>query len=329
MSLKTLAKTRWTIEADRVTIYPYGLFYILAGVIAIFFAGLLFLYMHYQNVTLADTLPLLLVVVFIVVVFWGFALTYIEFDNSKGRMRKMLMGFIPTTTIPLANLQGIDLVSGLTTGSYNYNLFRKDSRYGNGIVVSSSYTKSNDPNAIAFVDEAVPIIHSYLDGYDSAADYAEEPITSYQYFEKKGDSYSIKTKKIGGLIFGLLFIGFGIWLFTVPADNLFAIIFCIALFFLFGLVFINAAFTQITFDPQARTVKRTGLFRFLNKQYDFNNFTGIQTVRHTMNFIYVRTSVNLNFEVAGKAHVLTVASLFRSKSVDRFIRELYQIMDIR
>jgi hypothetical protein len=329
MSLKSLLKTRWKIETDRVTIYPYGLFYIFSAVMAIFSGGLLIIYTQYQNTTVAESLPLVLLILLIVVLFWGSALTYIEFDNSKGRMRKILLGFIPTVTIPLADLQGIDVVSGMTTGSYNYNLFRKDSRFGRGIVVSSAYTKNDDPNAVAFVEEAVPIIHSYLDKYDSAADFVQEPLTAYKYFEPKGNSYVIKSRKAGSFIFGLLFFGIGIWLFTIPADSLIAILFCIALFFLFGLVFINAAFTNFVFDPQARTVKRTGLFRFLNKQYDFNNFRGIQTVRHTMNFIYVRTSINLNFEVTGKNEILTVASLFRSKSVDRFIRELYQIMDVR
>jgi len=332
MSLKSLTKTRWKIEPDRVVIYPYGLFYIFAPIMAVFSAGLLFLYTYYQNVTIAESLPLVLLALLVVVLMWGAANTYIEFDNRQGRMRKMLLGFIPTVTIPFAELQGISAVSLITTGSYNYNVFRKNARHGKGVVVSSSYTRNDDPNAIAFVNEPVPIIHGYLDLYDQPEDFVREPITAFKYFKQQGAAYVIKQNKIGSLIFGFIFIGIAIWLFTIPTDSLLAIILCIALFLLFGLVFINAAFTQLIFNPQAQTVERTGLFRFLNKHYSFANFAGVQTVRHTMNFIYVRTSVNLFFELPdknGKQDTLTVASLFKGRSVDRFIEEFYQIMDKR
>ena len=329
MSIKSLTKTRWKIEPSRVVIFPYGAFYIFVPIMAVLGAGLLFLYTHYQNVAVAEFLPLVLLILLIVILMWGAANTYIEFDNRQGRMRKMLFGFIPTVTIPFAELQGINVVSQINTGSYNYNVFRKDARHGKGVVVSSAYTRNDDPNAIAFVNEAVPAIHGYLDLYDRPEDFVQKPITSYKYFEQEGSAYKVKNRKVGSIILGLLFFGVGIWLFSVPADSVLAILLCIALFFLFGLVFINAAFTQLIFDPQAQTVKRTGLFRFLNKQYDFADFTGIQTIRHTMNLIYVRTSINLYFEVPGKngkQNALTVASLYRGRSVDRFIEEFYQIM---
>ncbi len=332
MSLKSLVKTRWKIEPDSVTIYPYGLFYILAPVMAVFGAVLLFLYIHYQNSSLSASLPLVLFVVLIVVLMWGAANTHIAFNNRQGRMRKMLFGFIPTVTIPFAEIQGIDVVSHITTGSYNYSAFRKSARHGKGIVVSSGYTKNDDPNAIAFVNEAVPVIHAYLDKYDRPEGFVQQPLTSFKYFEHKGNTYVIKKRKAATLITGLIFIAIGFWLFTIPVDSLAAMLICIALFFLFGLVFINAAFTDLIFDPQAQTVTRKGLFRFWNRNYSFENFAGVQTIRHTMNFIYVRTSVNLHFEVPGKngkQDILTVASLFRGKSIDRFIQEFYQIMDKR
>ncbi|GAA4919100.1 hypothetical protein [Mucilaginibacter defluvii] len=331
MSLKSLAKTRWKIEPDRVLIYPIGVFYIFVPIMAVLGTGLLFLYMHYQNVSITDSLPIVLLILLIVILFWGAANTYIEFDNRRGRMRKLFMGFLPTKTIPFAELHGIDVVSGIATGSYNYSLYRKKSRYGKGIIVSSAYTRSDDPNAIAFVEEAVPVIHGYLDKHDSPADFVAEPITSYKYFEQTGGTYVVKSNKIGALITGIILLGAGLWLFTVPTDNFLAILICIALFFLFGLVFLNAAFTRLIFDPQAGTVKRTGLFKFFHKEYNFVNFAGIQTIRHTVNLIYVRTSVNLIFVVPEKNNKevpFTVASLFREKSIDRFIKEFYSIMDI-
>lgn len=328
MSLKSLSKTRWKVEPDRVVIYPYGLFYIFAAIMAVLSVGLLYVYTRYENKPITASTPLLILAVVIVALFVGYASTYIEFDNRSGKMKKLLMGFLPVVNVPFSKLQGINPVSN-TAGGYNYRLFRKNARYGKGIVVSSGYSKNDDPNAIAFVDEAVAVVHGYLDQHDSPADFTAPTITSYKYFEQDGSVYAIKTKKAGALIFALFFLGLAAWMFTVPVESLLATLLIIAFLLLFGLVFINAAFTKIVFDPYNKTVKRTGLFSFFNKQYDFSNFAGIQTIRHSMNFIYVRTSINLYFEVPGKngkQEMFTIGSHYRSKSVERFIQEFYQVM---
>ncbi|MCD8739124.1 hypothetical protein LT679_00805 [Mucilaginibacter roseus] len=296
----------------------------------VFSVVLLVVYTQYQNTSITTSTPLLLLSVLIVALFVGYGLTYVEFDNRSARMRKMLMGFLPVASLPFSQLQGINPVSN-TAGGYNYRLFRKNARYGKGIVVSSGYSKSDDPNAIAFVDEAVTVVHGYLDLHDSPADFVTQPIASLKYFEQDGSVYAIKTKKAGALIFALFFLGLAVWMFTVSVESLLATLLIIAFLLLMGLVFLNAAFTKIVFDPHAKTVQRTGLFNFFNKHYDFSNFVGIQTIRHSMNFIYVRTSINLYFEVPGKngkQDILTIGSHYRSKSVERFIQEFYQVMGV-
>jgi hypothetical protein len=328
MSLKSLSKTRWTIEPDRVTIYPYGVFYIFTIVIGVLFTGLLLLYVNYQSTAVSESLPFVLLLLFIVVMFWGFAATQIEFDNSKGRMRKLLMGFIPVNNVPFSNLQGINAVSN-TVGSYNYRLFKKDARYGSGIVVSSGYTKNDDPNAIAFVEEAVPIIHSFLDLHDSPADYIEEPITSYRFFNQQGNVYTIKNKKTGARIFGLLFLALGIFLLTLETNGILSKIFIVAATLFVALIFFNAAFTTITIDTFAQTVERTGVAKFLNRKYSFASFAGIQTLRRSINFVYAGTDVNMYFNVPDKndkQELLAIISLKKSSDIERFIQELNLIM---
>ncbi len=330
MSLKTLAKTRWKIEPNRVTIYPSGVFYIFVPIMSLFGIGLLYLYTYYQNASVMESLPIVILILLIVVLLWGAANTYVEFDNHQGRMRKLFMGFFPVKNVHFSELYGIDLVSGMTNGSYHYSLYRKNARYGKGIIVSSAYTRNDDPNALAFTREAVPIIHGYLDQYDKPDDFVVEPITSYKYFSQEAGTYVVKSNKTGALLAGIILVGLGLYLLTIPADSVLAMVFSIGLLFLFGIVFINAAFTKLIFDPHAGTVRRTGLFSFLHKEYNFQNFSGIQTIRHTVNLIYVRTSVNLIFalpEKNNKEIPFTIASLFREKSIDRFIKEFYSIMD--
>ncbi|EDM34955.1 hypothetical protein PBAL39_00445 [Pedobacter sp. BAL39] len=331
MSLKTLTKTQWKIEQDRVLIYPHGLFHILAAVLAMLFSGLILVYVSYQNTTMLDSLPLVFLMFFVVLLFWAFAGTYIEFDNRKGRMRKVVMGVLPTSNIAFKELQGINVVSHLA-GGYNYRLFRKDARYGKGIVVSSGYSKNDDPNAIAFVEEAVPVIHGYMDQHDSAATYVVEPITSYRFFKEENGVFAVKTKKIGAIIFALFFIGLGVWLLTIPVNGVMGTVIMILFMFLLGAIFLNAAFTRTMVNPTDQTIKRTGLLPFFNKMYHFENFVGIQTVRQSINFVYSGTIINMHFEIPGKTGkqgVFSIATRRRSSSIERFIQELYQIMNLK
>ncbi|CAM4426183.1 hypothetical protein SAMN06265348_12129 [Pedobacter westerhofensis] len=331
MSIKALVQTRWKLEPDRVTIYPYGLSYILSAVLAVLFAGILFVYIHYQNSSLNTALPLVLVLLVIVVLFWGFAGTSIEFDQNSGVMRKKLMGFLPITRIPFSKLQGISSVSNLY-GSYKYRLFRKDAKYGKGIVVSCAYTKNEDPNAIAFVEEAVTIIHQYLDVYVLPTDYISDPITTYKYFVEQGDKFLLKKNKIGSTIFGLVLFGIGIhelmpgaWLGNEWAiGRVFMLIFLIfggaAIFF--------AGYTDVTFDTINRTLERKSPIGLGNKLYSFDDFNGIQTVRKSTNFIYSGTDVQLFFVKRGtaKEEAIVLKSFNRSSKVERFIQEVDAIM---
>ncbi|MBS7567051.1 hypothetical protein KHS38_21785 [Mucilaginibacter sp. Bleaf8] len=332
MSLKQLSKTRWKIEQDRVTIYPFGLFYIFSAAMAVIFGAIILLYIGSANPTSSESTSLVIFLLIIVVLFWASGNTRIEFDNAQGVMRKKLMGVIPVTTLPLSKLQGIDVVSNMA-GSYNYRLFKKDDRYGKSIVVSSGYTKNDDPNAIAFVEQAVPVIHGFLDQHDAFSGTAvREPITSYKYFtESGGGVYTTKNKKAGAIVFGLFFIGIGVYLFNIPTTSAIGTLVMVLFMIGMGLVFINAAFTKVTFNPAAQTIERSGLLSFLNKRYVMANYVGMQTVRHSINFVYSGTSINLHFNSPTKANrqdVLTVASLRRGKNIERFLDELYQIMGV-
>jgi len=332
MSVRSLSQTRWKLESDRVTIYPYGLSYILSGILAVGFAVILFVYVKYQNTTIGDSLPLVLMLLLTVVLFWGFAGTSIVFDNSTGNMRKLLMGFIPVTTIPFAKLQGISPVSNLY-GSYKYRLFKKDNKYGKGILVSCAYTKNDDPNAVAFVEEAVTTIHSYLDAYDSPTDYVTEPITSYKYFEEKDGKYLLKKNKIGSTLLGLALLAIGVHELTPFAwlgHDLSIGRICMLIFTLVGgPAIILAGFTPITLDAIGRTLERKSPIGLSNRRYSFDDFNGVQTVRKSMNFIYSGTEVHLYFlkPNAEKQEVIVIQSFYRTSNVERFVQEVHSIIN--
>ncbi|WP_374949941.1 hypothetical protein [Mucilaginibacter sp.] len=331
MSLKSISQTRWKLEPQSVSIYPYGLSYILGVILAVGFGVIMFLYVKYQNTTISESLPLVLGLVLTVILFWGFAGTAIVFDNRTGSMRKLLMGFIPVNTIPFAKLQGISPVSNLY-GSYKYRLFRKDNKFGKGILVSCAYTKNDDPNAVAFIDEAVTTIHGYLNAYDTPADYVAAPITDYKYFAEQGGKYILKKNKVGSTILGLALFAIGIHELTPVAwlgHDLAIGRICMLIFAIVGgPAIVLAGFTNITLDTLGRTLERKSPIGLGNKIYSFDDYNGVQTVRKSMNFIYTGTEVRLYFlkPDGEKQDVIVLQSFYKTSNVERFIQEVQSIL---
>lgn len=328
MSLKKLSKTHWKMEPNRVTIYPFGRFFIVSAVLALFFAGILVLYVNYAYPSKAEAVSLALFLLFITLVFSSFGSIMIQFDNHSGLMRKkMLSGLIPLGTVPLRELQGIEAVSNLA-GTYSYKMFKKNGRYGKGVTVTSSFSKNDDPNAIAFVNEVVPVIHGYLDQHEVPGAVQETVLTSYQYFTGHNAAFEMKNKKTGSIIFGLLFIGLGVWVCTIKGNSVWSTIFMGAVIALMGLAFIHAAFTKIIISTPNQTVQKIGLLGLGNKHYNFSDFAGFQVVRKSVNFSYAGTEIRMLFDLPNKTkqEVFLITTLRKSDQIERFLQELNQIM---
>lgn len=331
MSLKSISQTRWKIESDRITIYPHGLSYILSAVLLLLFGAGYIVYLKYLNYSNQSTMPLFVVLIGIVLLFIGFARTCIEFDISAGIMRKKLMGFLPVRSIPFSKIYAINPVTNIA-GSYTYKVFKKDNRYGKGIVASCAYGKNDDPNAIAFIDRVVTPIHKYLEAHDVPEDFKPISIETYRFFNTEGTSYTLKKNTIGSLILGLVLSGLGIHELTPYAwmgQDLSVGRICFLLFTVIGgPLIISAGFTKVVFNKNNRLLERRSPIGLGNKTFSFDDFNGIQTVRKSTNMIYTGTDVQMYFLKPGakKEDVIVLQSFFSTKNVERFIAELNSII---
>ena len=331
MSLKTIAKTRWKIEPERITVYPYGLFYITGAFLAIIFAVGYFCYVHYLQGSSDSSMVLLGVLVAMVIVFFGWAGTYIEFDISAGKMRKKRFGFLSFGSIPFSKILAISPVSNLT-GSYKYRLFKKDDRYGKGILMSCSYVKSDDENAVAFIEEVVTPIHRHLETHDAPGDFQPVRIDSYEFFEVNGSSYTIKKNRIGSTVLGLALFCIGVHELTPYAwleqgYNIGRI--CFLIFTIIGgPAILLAGFTDLTLDKSSRLLTRTNPLGLGNKSYSFDDFDGLQTVRKSTNLIYTGTDVQAYFflKSQSKQEVIVLQSFISTRKLERFIVETNSII---
>ena len=331
MSLKSLYKTRWTIDGNRVAVYPYGVSYILGTVLAVIFVGIMLLYMKYENGSIVGSVAFLVSLVVILALFFWHGNTSVEFDGSRGTMQKKLFGLIPVKTVPMSELYGINVVTGM--GGYNYRMFLKKDRYGKGILVSSGYSKKDDANAQAFVAQVVPVIHGYLDQYGPAVDSAPQPITSYKYYTSTGGSYTIKNRKTGLIILGILFLAFGLhewidpWMKDVSTlQKVLVIVVCVGI----GLGFMHAAFSSIVFDTGAQVIKRTGPLGWGNKTISFTDFAGFQTIRKSTNSVYTGTEIQMYYRIPNTQQQasMMLQMLKSSEQIERFLEETKSIMNI-
>ena len=331
-SPKSLTKTRWNIEGNRVVVYPHRVSYILGAVMALVFAGIMVLYLTNVHGDTAVSVPFFIFLVAIPVLFFAFGNTYVEFDGSRGSMQRKLFGLIPGKTVPMSDLHGINVVT--QAGGYKYKMFSKKDRYGRGVLVSSGYSKNTDANAQAFVEQVVPVVHGYLDQYGPAVDSAPQPITSYTYYDNTGGSYTIKNRKTGLIIFGILFLAFGLhewidpWMKDVSTlQKVLVIVVCVGI----GLGFMHAAFSSIVFDTGSQIIKRTGPLGWGNKTISFTDFAGFQTIRKSTNSVYTGTEIQMYYRIPNTQQqaAMMLHMLKSSEQIERFLEETKNIMNIR
>lgn len=326
-----ITKTRWTIEPQRIVIRPFGLFFILGGVLAAIFIAIFFAFNGIGQQSPIGSAPFVLFLLLILVAFILGGFTYILFDRTSGKMQKMLFGFIPVKTIPFDQLHGVNTVTQ-AAGGFNYRIFTRTDKFGKGTVISCGYSKDTDRNAVAFNNEVVPLIHQFLDAVAPLPAEKEVYISDYTYFTEADGVYTLKTSKVGGLVLGVPLLLVGIhectpaaWLTNVTTFGKLAVcIFPIAM----GLIFIAAAFTTISFNTRTRMVARKSPIRLNNQEHPFEHYVNFQSVRKTYNGIYTGTDVVMYFHKPGdkNAKGLLISSFRNSRKIERLMQEVASIM---
>ncbi|HEY8920775.1 MAG TPA: hypothetical protein VIM87_30265 [Chitinophaga sp.] len=332
MPQKGLTKTRWTIDDARITIYPYRVFFIFSIVLGVLFGGLLLLYITVER-NAANTMgSVALLLAAIVILFLAYSRTQIIFDRTTGSMQQKMLGLIPIRTIPFDRLHGVNTVTQ-QYGGFNFRIFPKNNKYGKGIIISSGYGKETDPNAIAFSQEVIPLIHEYIAQYTPLAEHTNNTITAYKYFNEKAGVYILKNQKAGTIIMGIALLALGIHECTgtpwIKTDGTTGRIVFIVISLGLGLIFLLAAFTRILLNPAARTIERISPIGIGNKKYAFEDFSGFRTVRKSYNMIYAGTEVQMFFTPPNTKQpaVVVVSTIRQSRKIERFIEEIKSIME--
>jgi len=337
MALKKFAQTRWTIDPQSITLYPYRIFNVLSTAFAIIFTIFIFvfgatLYNDTREGIIA-MIPMFLGLAVIILLLYGVARTYIIFDSQAQVMRKKLFGILTIKSERFDDLENVNIVrNGM--GGYNYRAFPKRNKYGKGTVISANYGKDGDPNAIALTQEVFPVIHQYLSqGYQTTSN-VKTPITNFKYYNVNPPYYAIKKNTVGSLIFGLCLLAFSIYAFinksVTENSDTFHKVLLIGATFIGGLGLIFVAFTKIIFDTANQTVSRVNALGIGNRVYYFADFVNFQITRRTTNAIYSGTDINMYFQVPGasKQVPLVLKNIRNTKKIDLFLQETRAIMGI-
>jgi len=331
MSIKELMKTRWSIERDRITIYPYGWYFVISVIIAVLFIGFTIAVYMLEPYSMGTAMPILLPLFLVMIVlFFAGGYTNIVFDNNNFTMTKRWMGVVPVVTKSFDQLHGVNVMKQ-TTGGFNFRIYPRDNKFGKGVAISSYYSKDTHPNCIAFTTEVIPLIHKYLD-MNSPLPVQQEIITEYQYFTESNGVYTYKQRKIGMVIFLIACLALGIHECTPYAYSLYksdalriAMIVCP---FLFGAIFLNGMFMKITFDTKSKMVEKSSPARIGNLKMPFAYFQNFHMIRKTTNGAYSGTEVHMIFYEPGAKNTksMMIRQVQNTKKIDRLVEEIKSIM---
>lgn len=303
--------------------------FILSGVLAVILIALVIIGQK-ESPDVFRPLALVIAIVWLPFVLFGF--TYVVFDRNSGCMKRVLFGFLPIRNLPFGKLYQVNVVTQ-RTGGFNFRIFTKANKYGRGITISSAYGKDTDPNAIAFSQEVIPLIHQYLDVVAPLKPENTE-IASYEYFTEANGIYTLKSNKAGRIVFGMISLAIGIHECTpgawIPDLNIGGKLLVTILPIALGILFIAAAYTRITFNTRTLIIERKSPIRLGNRQFSFGSFVDFQTVRKSYNGVYAGTDVNMLFNADGKkGDVLLVSSFQKTQQIERFMLEIRTIINTK
>lgn len=324
-------KTRWTVESDRITIYPYGWYFVVSVILAILVIGFTIAGYVMEPFSFAQAMTILgpFFIVFLVV-FFASGYTHIVFDNRNFTMTKKWMGIVPVVTKSFDQLHGINVMRQ-STGGFNFRMYPKDNKFGKGVALSSYYSKDTHPNCVAFTNEVIPLIHKYLD-MSSPLTEQKEIITEYQYFTESNGIYTYKQRRIGAVLFMIACLALGIHECTPYAYSLYKSdalrIVMLVCPFLFAGIFLNAMFMNITFNTKTRMVEKRSPARIGNLKMPFEYFQNFHMIRKTTNGAYSGTEVHMIFHEPGAKNTkdMLIRHVQNTKKIDRLVDEIKNIM---
>lgn len=331
MSIKELMKTRWSVEHDRITIYPYGWYFVVSVIMAILFIGFAVAVYVLEPYSLGTVMPILLPFFLVMIaLFFAGGYTHIVFDNNNFTMTKRWMGIVPVVTKSFDQLHGVNVMRQ-STGGFNFRIYPRNDKFGKGVAISSYYNKDTHPNCVAFTTEVIPLIHKYLD-MNSPLPVQQEIITEYIYFTESNGVYTYKQRRLTMVIFFVACLALGIheltpYAFSLDKGDAFHIA-MIAGPLLFALVFLNALFMTITFDTKTRMVEKKSPARIGNLKMPFEYFQNFHMIRKTTNGAYAGTEVHMIFHEPGAKNTksMMIRQVQNTRKIDRLVEEIKNIM---
>lgn len=324
-----MIKTKWKIEQNRVTIYPFGFMKVLGIVFGLLFLTTFgFMLFLPGSISLGFTVPYVVFFGALVVLVFATSRNSLVFDNNDRKLYRKLFDKFTVATYHFDEIAGVNILN-TNLGAFSYRVYLNSNKHGRGIPASSGYSKRTDPNAVAFANDVLPILDSYLKAADLHTNVYKEPITNYEFFIQKDGTFAVKKSRIVLAIIGVVLVYLGYYLVrgTFLNDGDFRGYLAVIAAFAFGFGLIFAAFSTMVFDPQAGVIRNEWPFKMRIIEYPFRNFTGFNIVRRTTNAMYSGTDVRMNFQLAdGKVKVLALRSFRSTKKIERLLEETRSIM---
>lgn len=323
---------KYEIDKDKITIYPNRqikiLVYTLFFVFIILTIGL-FVGVDYQVSGKLEINPAIISMIgFLILMLVPFLpIMYRKvIVNFRERKISTHSAFIKWKEYNFSEIESIKPIAG---DALYYGIFLHTDKLGKGIRISPHYTsrKQHEREEEAFKTEVIIPIQAALEQKTNTPQNPIKTIRNFHFFQQRGAEFTNRqyhfiARFIGiSLLIGVIFLQINMWGHNSGEDILLRVLSCI-----FPLSFLLTGHDKIHFDTNTATLTTSKWFGLLKSTYNLNNFTGFQSIRNSVNFIYTGTELVMYFEENEKENKVSLIDYRNTKKLSQYHEEVVEIM---
>lgn len=322
-----MIKTKWTVEADQVTIFPDLQSRVIGAIFLVLVIAGAGVYTSIESYMAGTLLFCLILFGFAGLLCMALSLNKVVFDMADRKMRVKTFGVLTSKTVPFSDIAIISSVTQMG-GGYTFNIFKKSNRHGKGIRISSAYRKDDDVNAEAMAKEVFPVLEREV--FKDLVVEEVARVTSFKNYTVEDGVYTVKVTKVVSFLAGVAFIAMGVF-FILANDGPEGFGGIVVKYFSLGmgLMFLVGITRSVSLNTKNRTIVRSLYLGLSKKEYSFDDFVDFSIVRKSTNFVYTGTEVCLVLkEGSSDKYSSVIMKDFRNTGkIEGFLIETTQLLN--
>ncbi len=223
----------------------------------------------------------------------------------------------------------IEAIKPVSGDSIYYAIFLKSDKLGKGIRFSPHYTatKQHDKELNEFEIDIIEKVDTELTKKETTT-IADIPLgKNFHFFRQRGAEFTNQQYHFFLRFFGIAtLIGVFFFQYAMWGDNSGEGIIARIMICIFPFPFLLSGNDKVVFDTHKATLTLSSWFGILKSQYNLNNFSGFQTIRNSVYFVYTGTELSMYFNENNNDVKVNLVDFRNTKKLSEYHEEVVEIM---